>query len=50
MEKERLAKDLEQQRKMDEERRRIEREKREIDDNRKREKKKAEPVFVPPTF
>jgi len=50
MEKERLAKDLEQQRKMDEERRRIEREKREIEDSRKRDKKKAEPVFVPPTF
>ncbi|MEK6743369.1 MAG: caspase family protein [Nitrospirota bacterium] len=50
MEKERVAKDLEQQRKMDEERRRIDREKREFEDNKKREKKKGEPVFVPPTF
>jgi len=50
MEKERIAKDFEQQKKMDEERRRIEREKREFEDSKKREKKKGEPVFVPPTF
>jgi len=50
MEKERLVKEQEQQRRMDEERRRIEREKRELEENRKRQKKKEEPVFVPPTF
>ena len=50
MEKERITKDLEQQRKMDEERRRIEREKRGLEEDRKRQKKKEEPVFVPPTF
>ena len=49
-EKERIAKDLEQQRKMDEERRRLEREKRELEESKKREKKKGEAVFVPPTF
>jgi len=50
MDKERIVKELEQQKKMDEERRRIEREKRDFEDSKKREKKKTEPVFVPPTF
>ena len=50
MEKERVAKEHEQQKRMEEERRRIEREKREFEEKMKREKKKEEPVFVPPTF
>ena len=50
MEKERVAKEHEQQKRMEEERRRIEREKREFEEKMRREKKKEEPVFVPPTF
>jgi uncharacterized caspase-like protein len=49
-EQERLVREQEQQRRMEEERRRLEREKSELEADKSRQKKKADPVFVPPTF